>query len=107
MDLSGQCFDVSGKEELEAPDKGLHSLLGSLQKKTAFLPDYSFKKAEETQGHPKSHEGVDVAKSEAAQEEGWPNISAGTSFSGLIGGAMVMALSGLIGFGVRKFQRSR
>jgi cobalt/nickel transport system permease protein len=105
--LEWAMFRVSGKEELEAPDKGLHSLLGSLQKKTAFLPDYSFKKAEETQGHSKSLEGVDVAKSEAAQEEGWPNISAGTSFSGLLGGAMVMALSGLIGFGVRKFQRSR
>jgi cobalt/nickel transport system permease protein len=98
---------VSGKEELEAPDKGLHSLLGALQKKTAFLPDYNFKKAEEKTGTAKSHEGGEVARSEEGKEEEWPNVSAGTSFSGLIGGAMVMVLSGLIGFGVRKFQHSR
>jgi cobalt/nickel transport system permease protein len=41
---------TSGKEELEAPEKGFHSLLGALQERTPFLPDYSFKKAEEKEG---------------------------------------------------------
>jgi cobalt/nickel transport system permease protein len=97
-------FHVSGKAELEAPEKGLHSLLGALQKKIAFLPDYSFKKAEEEIGPAKSHEENEIAKPEEGKEESWPNVSVGRSFSGLIGGAMVMVLSGLIGFGVRKFQ---
>ena len=105
--LEWSMFHVSGKAELETPEKGLHSLLGALQKKTAFLPDYAFKKAEEKIEPVKPHEGDEVAKSEKGKEEGWPNVSAGRSFSGLIGGAMVMVLSGLIGFGVRKFQHSR
>jgi len=102
--LEWSMFHVSGKAELEAPEKGLHSLLGALQKKTAFLPDYSFKKAEEMQVSAKSHGGDEDSKPEEGKEESWPNVSAGRSFSGLIGGTMVMALSGLIGFGVRKFQ---
>jgi hypothetical protein len=86
-------FRVSGKAELKAPDKGLHSLLGALQKKTAFLPDYSFKKAEEKQGFAKSHEGNEAAKSEEGKEEGWPNISAWISFSGLVGGAGILHIT--------------
>ena len=38
---------VSGKEELESPGHGIHAYLGNIQKKLAFLPDYSFKKSKE------------------------------------------------------------
>ena len=55
--LEWTMFHTSGKEELEAPEKGLHSMLGALQEKTAFLPDYSFKKAEEKEEHAKSGKG--------------------------------------------------
>jgi cobalt/nickel transport system permease protein len=105
--LEWSMFHTSGKEELEAPDQGLHSLLGALQEKTAFLPDYSFRKAEEMEGPAKSHEGEAIAKPGKGKEEEWPNVSAGTSVSGLIGGAMTMAMAGLIGLGLRRFQRSR
>ncbi|MGV8074441.1 MAG: energy-coupling factor ABC transporter permease [Syntrophobacteraceae bacterium] len=104
--LEWSMFHVSGKEELEAPEKGLHSLLGAIQEKTAFLPDYGFKKDEK-----KEPAEMDTAKaaaeSDAGKEEEWPAVSAGTSVSGLVGGALTMVLAGLIGFGLRKFQQSR
>jgi hypothetical protein len=56
----------------------------SASEKNRFLPDYSFKKVEEKQGVVKSHEGDEAAKSEEGKEEGWPNVSAGRSFSGII-----------------------
>ena len=42
--LEWSMFKVSGKEEL-AGSTGVHHTLGALQEKTAFLPDYGFKKA--------------------------------------------------------------
>lgn len=105
--LEWSMFHVSGKEELEAHEKGLHSMLGALQKKTAFLPDYGFKKAEEKEGLAEAGEGEAAAKSVNGKEEEWPNVSAGTSVSGLIGGVMTMVLAGLIGFGVRRFQHNQ
>ncbi|HBD09303.1 MAG TPA: cobalamin biosynthesis protein CbiM [Syntrophobacteraceae bacterium] len=105
--LEWSMFHVSGKEELKAPEKGLHSMLGALQEKTALLPDYSFAKAEEKEGHAKPGEGEAAANSGKGKEEEWPNVSAGRSVSGLVGGAVTMVLAGLIGFGLRRFQRSR
>ncbi|MHC1729495.1 MAG: energy-coupling factor ABC transporter permease [Syntrophobacteraceae bacterium] len=105
--LEWAMLHTSGKEELEAPGDGLHSLAAGLQEKTALLPDYSLKKAEEKEGPAKSTEGEATADSGKGREEEWPNVSAGTSFAGLIGGAMTMGLAGLIGFGLRRFQHSR
>lgn len=41
---------VTGKEELKGPGQGVHGMLASLQEKTAFLPDYSFRKPAEPKG---------------------------------------------------------
>jgi len=100
--LEWAMFRVSGKEELEAPEKGLHSILGTLQGKTAFLPDYSFKEPEEKEGHAKSGEGEPAAESGESEEGKWPTVSAGTSVSGLVGGALVLALAAFIGFALKK-----
>ena len=96
--LEWAMFHVSGKEAIEAPEKGIHSMLSGLQEKTAFLPDYGFKSSEEK-----------IAPDNPVESapEPWPNISAGTSVSGLIGGVMTMALAGLIGMGLRRFQHSQ
>ncbi|MDQ7834034.1 MAG: energy-coupling factor ABC transporter permease [Humidesulfovibrio sp.] len=85
---------VSGKEELEAPEHGIHSTLGSLQKSFAFLPDYNFKEPEAT--------ATDSGKPEAQQTESWPNVSAGTSISGLLGGFMTLCLAGLVALLLRR-----
>ena len=100
--LEWAMFRVSGKEELEAPENGLHSMFGALQEKTAFLPDYSFKESEQKEGHAKSGEVEPADESDKSGEEEWPNIGAGTSVSGLIGGTLVLVLAAIIGFALKK-----
>lgn len=77
---------VSGKEELASEEK-IHEVARALQEKTAFLPDYGFKKPEPARGAP-------PATKEAPS---WPAVDAGTSVSGIVGGAITLALAGLVG----------
>lgn len=86
---------TSGKEELEAPEAGIHHILSSIQEKTAFLPDYGFKKSE---------------TEHAAAEEpapSWPAVDKGTSTSGLVGGSLTLILAIAIGFLFRKRGQAR
>ena len=83
---------VSGKEELESPEAGVHESLAHLQEKTAFLPDYGFKAA-----------ATGPAEATAAEAPArWPAMSAGTSVAGLVGGALTLLLAGLIGFALKR-----
>jgi len=93
---------TSGKEELEAPKQGLHGLFAFIQEKTAFLPDYSFK---ENKQEERSQPNMQEPPGNSAKEESWPAASAGTSASGLIGGAMTLVLVILIGLGLRRHRR--
>jgi len=88
----------SGNKVLER-DSRIHALLSMVQKKIAVFPDYNFRK-DETEEPSKSE------KTEGG-EEAWPSVSAGTSISGLLGGAMSLVLAGLIGFGIKIFQRRK
>ena len=86
---------VSGKEELEAPENGIHGTLDALQKRIAFLPDYNFKEpAEAAQS--------EAATPEAKEAESWPNVSAGTTLSGLLGGFMTLCLAGVAALLLRR-----
>lgn len=89
--LEWAMFKTSGKEELERRGK-VHSSLSTVQEKTAFLPDYGFKKRE--------HLPVTETKSEpeSASVEKWPAVDAGTSVSGLAGGALTITMVFLAGF---------
>jgi cobalt/nickel transport system permease protein len=86
---------ISGKPELPERENNVEALLKSLQEKTAFLPDYSFKKEE---GKPENTE-ADKGGSQ------WPAVEAGTSVSGIIGSVMVLILVGLTGFVIRVLRR--
>ena len=79
---------VTGKGELPGQEHGVPAALKSVQEKTAFLPDYGFKAPAD---EPK-------AKEEAPS---WPNVDAGTSVSGLIGGVLVLAMALGIGWVIR------
>ena len=92
--LEWAMFKTSGKEELES-HSGVHGTLAALQEKTAFLPDYGFKKAE-PQG-----------ESEEAAKPAWPAVDAGTSTSGLVGGGLTLLLIVLIGLGLRRYRVAR
>lgn len=74
---------VSGREELESREAGIHEDMARIQEKTAFLPDYGFKTGE------------------PEETQAWPAVNAGTTISGLVGGAMVVALAGLAGYLLR------
>jgi cobalt/nickel transport system permease protein len=83
---------VSGREELQAPAAGMHQSLAGLQEKTAFLPGYGFKTAEQ------ENTAAEPAKT---APEPWPAVSAGTTVSGIVGGLLTLALACLIGAGLK------
>ena len=100
--LEWSMFKVSGKKELEGTT-GVHHSLGALREKTAFLPDYGFKKAE--------HEGAaaeGAAKEEAAETAApWPAPDAGTTTAGIVGGILTMLVAVAIGFLLKKRETTR
>jgi cobalt/nickel transport system permease protein len=89
--LEWSMMHASGKEELEPPDSGAHTLLGRLQEKTALLPGYDFKEA---------------APVSPGKDEAWPAVNAGTSVAGLVGVAITLGLAALIGVGLKRFGKS-
>ena len=68
-------------EEIQGSDDRVHAGLAKFQEKTAFLPDYRFKKSGEL----------------AERVAPWPAVNAGTSVSGIVGGLITLAVAGLIG----------
>jgi cobalt/nickel transport system permease protein len=83
---------VTGKGELPEQEHGVPAALKNLQEKTAFLPEYGFKpEASEPNGK--------------EEKPAWPNVDAGTSVSGLIGGVLVLAVAFGIGWVIRAFRR--
>jgi cobalt/nickel transport system permease protein len=83
---------VSGKEELESPEAGIHASLAKVQGKTAYFPDYGFKSAAAATNS--------IEPSEAAPEP-WPSVMAGTSVSGIVGGLITLVVACLIGFALK------
>jgi cobalt/nickel transport system permease protein len=81
---------VFGKPELPEKGSGIASGLKSVQKKTAFLPDYDFKKPGGT-----------------GQERGSPlrPIQPGKSVSGIVGSGLVLAAVFLVGLIIRALRR--
>ncbi len=85
---------VYGKPELPEQEHGIAGALKGFQEKTAFLPDYNFKKLE----------------SEGKKEEAthsWPGVNIGTSLSGFIGAIIVLGIVLIIGLGIRAIRGRR
>ena len=80
---------VTGKGELPQHENGVAAVFKGFQEKTAFLPDYGFKPAE------------NELKKEKEAPPPWPGIEAGTSVAGIIGAAIVLGMIALIGMGIR------
>ena len=83
---------ITGKGELPGQEHGIPAALKGVQEKTAFLPGYGFKPVA---GEPKEKKSETPA---------WPNVDAGTSLSGLIGGVLVLAVAFGIGWAIRALQ---
>jgi cobalt/nickel transport system permease protein len=99
--LEWSIFRATGKEDLALHEHSAQALLAQLQEKTAFLPDYDFRK-EATKGAPEE-EAKQVPPESAAPEQ-WPAVSAGTSVAGMVGAGITMLAAGLIGFGLKRRQ---
>lgn len=82
---------IFGKPELPEQEHGIASVLKKIQEKTAFLPDYSFKKPEGSSEGPEAGEG----------EPSWPAVEGGTSLSGIIGALIVFGFIIVIAIGIR------
>jgi cobalt/nickel transport system permease protein len=80
-----------GKPELPEVENGIMPALRKIQESTAFLPDYSFRKPE----------SADERAAEDKNGPARPSAEPGTSVSGVIGSAMVLAAVFLIGFVIR------
>jgi cobalt/nickel transport system permease protein len=78
---------VTGNEQELATASSAHKAAADLQGSTSFLPDYAFRADE-----PAADEAA------AGDEPGWPAVDAGTSVSGLVGGAIVAGIVVLVGF---------
>ncbi|SHO49338.1 energy-coupling factor ABC transporter permease [Desulfopila aestuarii] len=85
--LEWSMFKVTGSEELDAPEEGVHHTLATLQEKTAFLPDYGFKQSSPT-------ESIENSEPETSS---WPMIDSGTSTSGLVGGILTLMMAAALG----------
>jgi cobalt/nickel transport system permease protein len=72
-----------GHDELPAPETGLAASAQALQEKLSILPDYGFKDS-----------GEEPAEGPA---ESWPNVSAGSSVSGVAGSVIVLLVVVLAG----------
>ncbi|MBT1076676.1 energy-coupling factor ABC transporter permease [Geobacter grbiciae] len=84
---------VTGKGELAAPSDGVHGTLAALQKKIAFLPEYSFAK-------PAAYGAREPAAQCGAPSEGEERL--GTSVAGIVGGGLTLAVAFLVGFLLRR-----
>lgn len=81
---------ASSKEELAAPEQGLHLWLARLQERVAILPDYAFR----------ANSSTPAAEEDAAPS--WPAVDAGTTASGLVGGGLTMLLAAALGLLFRR-----
>lgn len=82
---------VFGRQQLPETDRGIEVALKSLQEKTAFLPDYDFRKTE----------GGEAEKGNTSRPVAYP----GTSASGIMGAGIVLAALLLIGVSIRALRR--
>lgn len=77
--LEWSMLHTSGSEELATPEQGVHRTAAELQEKTALLPGYNFKSAGEEP---------------AAEATGhWPQVDAGRTVSGLVGGLLTLLVA--------------
>jgi cobalt/nickel transport system permease protein len=78
---------VIGQEQLLLPAEKAHAFVSQIQEKLAFLPDYAFAQKHE-------------------EAPAWPQVDAGTSTSGVVGGIMVAFLTMVWAFFLKKGKRA-
>lgn len=85
---------------LETPQQGLSAALASLQKRTAFLPDYNLKKPDDS-----NNRGLLTATATLGQGGG-QSSRFGTSLAGVVGATMTLLFSGFTALILRRMARA-
>lgn len=80
---------IHGAPGLDRKPAGVGTMLAKLQEKTAFFPDYGFRKAETG-----SAETGAAPEQPGATTQAWPAVDAGTSVAGLVGAGLTALLVG-------------
>jgi cobalt/nickel transport system permease protein len=83
-----------GKSDLPGHQKGIAELLKAIQAKTSVMAGYSLHNKESPEGGAANNQG-----------NGWPNVEAGSSVSGILGSVMTLAFIFLIGFGIKAVRK--
>jgi cobalt/nickel transport system permease protein len=91
---------VTGQEKLNGAEQGVHSALAALQEKTAFLPDYSFRRPAGTSASSPEN------KKRRIEVQSGDIRSLATSISGLLGGVLTLGISFLIALLLKRRQRA-
>jgi cobalt/nickel transport system permease protein len=91
---------ITGKGEVEGSKGSIHDLLAVVQGKTAFLPDYSFRKADVVKAHTETP-AEPTGRRPGPGESGRDGIRLDTSVSGFVGGLLSLTLALGIGWAVR------
>jgi cobalt/nickel transport system permease protein len=95
--LEWSVLKSAGTTELGVSD-GMHKTLSDIQRRIAILPNYGFK----------SNNNDNIQEVTANKpEDAAPRVSAGTSVSGLVGGALTLALAGGTGLTIRWVKRRK
>lgn len=77
---------TAAEQELPAPETGIYATFAHMQETLAILPDYGFRNAGE----------------QGDAEEAWPQVSGGTTVSGLFGAALLIVSALLLGWIFRR-----
>ncbi len=85
--LEWSVLRATGLVQPAAQASGLHTTLGGLQQHLAWLPGYAL---------------PDSGTPAPAQAPAWPDVNAGTTLAGLVGGVVTLALVMLVGLGLRR-----
>ncbi|RMG03542.1 MAG: hypothetical protein D6726_05435 [Nitrospirae bacterium] len=80
--------NIYGKTELDSTPSGIKTEFQKIQEKTALMPDYSFPSSDDESG-----------------SDAWPAPDPGTTVSGLVGGAVVLAVVVLFGVVLFKWKK--
>ncbi len=86
---------VTGGSEPDSPQSVIHATLGRVQKQIALLPDYNFRRAEDS----------DDKAGEAGRADGAGQDRFGTSIAGVVGGVITLIVTVLIGMAVGRRAR--
>jgi len=88
---------VTGGSEPDSPQSVIHATLGRIQNQIAPLPDYNFRRPEDSDGK----------AGEAGRADGAGQDRLGTSIAGVVGGVITLIVAVLIGMAVgRRAQRA-